>query len=351
MEYLHGGDIYTHEGMIDFSVNLNPFGPSEKVLEAVTAELSGIGQYPDSRARKLRHMLAEDLQVREQDLIFGNGAAELIFLAAQAIKPKKAVIPVPSFAEYRQALLAAECEVKEYQLEEKYQFRLQEDFLEILTEEIDLVFLCSPDNPSGCVIEKPLMDRIRKCCREKGIYMVLDECFLDFLPEEKALTQLGYYQNSPHLFILRAFTKIHAMPGLRLGYGISSDANLLEDMIQKRQPWSVSGLAQAAGCAAIGEKDRIEKTRQYIIEERTWMETRLRETGIVYYPSQANYILLKSPYPLFDELKKRGFLIRDCSNYRGLTKEYYRIAVKKREENEKLMEALAAIYNKERDAK
>lgn len=350
MEYLHGGDVYTHEGMTDFSVNLNPFGPSEKVLKAVTAELSGIGRYPDSQARKLRHMLAGDLQVREEDLIFGNGAAELIFLAVRAIRPKKAVIPAPSFAEYRQALLAAECEVKEYQLEEKHQFRLKEDFLEILTEEIDMVFLCSPDNPSGCVIEEPLMDRIRECCEEKGIYMVLDECFLDFLPEEKALTQLRFYRESPHLFILRAFTKMHAMPGLRLGYGVSSDKKLLEDMAQKRQPWSVSGLAQAAGCAAIGEKDRIGKTRQYVIEERTWMETRLREIGIVFYPSRANYILLKSPYPLFDELKERGFLIRDCSNYRGLTKGYYRIAVKKREENEKLMEALADIYHKERDA-
>lgn len=346
MEYLHGGDIYTHEGMIDFSVNLNPFGPSETVLKAVTAELSGIGQYPDSQARKLKHALAEDLQIKESDLIFGNGAAELIFLVVQAVRPKKAVISVPSFAEYRQALLAEECKVKEYRLEEKHQFRLQEDFLELLTEETDMVFLCSPDNPSGCVIEKSLLDRIRKRCEDKGIYMVLDECFLDFLPEEKSITQIGCYQDFPHLFILRAFTKMHAIPGLRLGYGISSNAALLETMNRKRQPWSVSGPAQAAGCAAIKEKERVEKTRRYVMKERMWMENRLREIGIIFYPSQVNYILLKSPYCLFEELKKRGFLIRDCSNYRGLTKEYYRIAVKTHEENEKLMEALEAICKK-----
>lgn len=350
MEYLHGGDVYTYEGMIDFSVNLNPFGPSDMVLKAVEEKLAEIGQYPDSQAGKLRKALAAELQIREQDLIFGNGAAELIYLAVQAVRPKKAVIPVPSFAEYRQALLAADCEVTEYRLEEKYQFQLQEAFLEELTEETDMVFLCSPDNPSGCVIEKGLMERIQKRCEEKQIYLVVDECFVDFLPEENVRVQTASYQRFPHCLVLRAFTKMYAIPGLRLGYGISCNTALLEKMNQKRQPWSVSGLAQAAGCAAIREKDRVEKTKQYVIEERAWIEQRLNEIGVVFYPSQANYLLLKSPCSLFEELKKQGFLIRDCSNYRGLEKGYYRIAVKKHEENEKLMEALEAVYKrKERE--
>lgn len=346
MEYIHGGDIYTYEGLTDYSVNLNPFGPSDKVRRAVWKSIEEIDKYPDSRAGKLRKALSEKLGVPESVLIFGNGAAELIFLLVQADRPKRAIVTAPAFAEYRRALEAADCEVIEYPLREETCFALQEDYLSFLTEEVDMIFLCSPDNPSGCVIDRELLCNILKRCEEYKIRMVLDECFIDFLQEPEQQTMQGETDNHPMLFILRAFTKIYAIPGLRLGYGVTGDRLLLERMEEQRQPWSVSCMAQAAGLAAISEEERIRQTREYVCRERKWMEERLKEIGICFYPSEANFILLKSPYPLFEELQKKGFLIRDCSNYRGLKKGYYRIAVKNREDNERLMKALEEICSR-----
>lgn len=343
MEYVHGGDIYTYRGMTDFSVNLNPFGPSEAVREAAKRSIEKIGQYPDSSSRELRAALAEKLGVAPEHLIFGNGAAELIFLAVQAQKPKRAVLTAPSFAEYRQALEASGCTYEQYRTAEEKNFSLQEDFLELLTEEVDMIFLCSPDNPTGQIIEKELLCRILKRCEEKKIRMVLDECFLDFLPDPGRQTLIKETEKSGSLMILRAFTKIFAIPGLRLGYGICSDRSFLEYMESSRQPWSVSCVAQAAGLAALSEEERTKKTREFVSEERRWMEKKLTEAGVKFFPSQANFILLKSRHDLFSRLKEQGFLIRDCSNYPGLGKGYYRIAVKQRADNKKLLEVLEVI--------
>ncbi len=344
MEYVHGGDVYTYEGMMDYSVNLNPFGPSEAVKAAVQESLKEIGQYPDSRCRLLRKSLAEKLGVQEDTLIFGNGAAELIFLIVQAERPNRAVLTAPSFAEYGQALGAVGCEWKEYFAKEKDGFSIKEDYLSFLTEDVDLIFLCSPDNPSGNVIDKALLLRILRRCEINGIRMVLDECFLDFLKKPEEQTLLEEVLKSENLFLLRAFTKMHAMPGLRLGYGITKDRKLLERMERKRQPWSISSVAQAAGIAAVREEDRVKKTRDFIQEERRRMEERLSKIGVCWFASQVNYLLLKSPYDLFTLLMERGFLIRDCSNYAGLGKGYYRIAVRKQQDNEKLLLALEEIY-------
>lgn len=344
MEYVHGGDIYTYTGLTDYSVNINPFGPGERVREAVKNSVDLMGAYPDSRAGKLRIALAQHLGISPDMLIFGNGAAELIFLIALAEHPKNAVLTEPCFAEYGRALRAAGCSWRGYRLSEQNGFCLEEDYLEMLTEDTDMIFLCSPDNPSGRLIRKDLLLKILECCREKKIRMVLDECFLDFTPDPQVQTLLSQAQNEKQLFLLRAFTKISAMPGIRLGYGVSCDMELLNNMENYRQPWSVSCIAQEAGLAALEETGRNEEMRNFIRTERKWMEDKLTETGIKFFPSDANFLLLKSPYDLFTELRKRGFLIRDCSNYAGLGKGFYRIAVKQRADNERLTAALDEIY-------
>lgn len=345
MEYLHGGDIYTYEGVTDYSVNLNPLGPSEQMLAALRESLTHAGEYPDSRCSALRRALAADLGIPEDFLIFGNGAAELIFLAAWALKPKKAVLTLPAFTEYRRALVSAGCGfITDDRMREENHFRLEESYLELLTDDVDMIILCSPDNPSGGVIPKDLLVRIVKKCSEHQIMMVLDECFVEFLDEPEKQTLLQECFGTGQLLILRAFTKISAVPGVRIGYAVTSNRELLEKMEENRQPWSVSCVAQAAGLAALGEKERWEETRELIRKERAWLEGQLTQIGAEWFPSEVNYILLKSPYPLFELLLEQKLLIRDCSNYKGLTKGYYRIAVRTRQDNEKLVRALARIY-------
>lgn len=344
MEYVHGGDIYTYKGMMDFSINVNPLGPSKSVVEAVRSAAANIEKYPDAKCRELCSALSEVLQLRPEYFTFGNGAAELIFSLVLARRPKKALILTPSFAEYEQALRAFGSEIVYYQLQEAHNFHLDERYLEYLNDDIDMIFLCSPDNPVGNVIGKELLLQILKKCQQHQILMVLDECFYEFLDSWEEATLQGEVKDNSMLFILRAFTKMHAMPGIRLGYGISSDLELLARVEMVRQPWSVSVLAQAAGLAAVYERTRILKTQTFIREERKWMTDEMNRIGVKFYPPAANYIFIKSNYDLYEELKERKILIRDCSNYKGLEKGYYRVAVRTRKENQQLMDELEKIY-------
>ena len=345
MKYGHGGDIYTYEGMVDFSANINPFGPSEAVMDAVASSAAQIGAYPDSQCRKLRSALAEKEGIPGEMLVFGNGAADLIFSLVFAERPGKALLCAPSFSEYAQALEAVGCEIVYHYLEEENNFCLGEKYLECLTEDIDMIFLCSPDNPTGQVLGRELLVRILEKCREHQIRIVLDECFYEFLECQDEVMTAGEAVDIPWIFLIRAFTKMHAMPGLRLGYGICSDLELLERLHLVRQPWSVSVTAQAAGFAALKEDERVVQTRHFVSEERKIMEKEMGRIGVRYFPSSANYMLLKSKYDLFALLKEKNILIRDCCNYVGLTKGFYRAAVKNREENRKLLKALEEIYS------
>lgn len=346
MKQIHGGDVYTYEGMTDFSANINPLGPSERVVAAVRQAVAKIGQYPDIQCRQLRAALSDKIAVRAEHLVFGNGAADLIFAVVLAEKPRRALLLAPSFAEYKQALATVDCAVEYVYLREEEDFRLDEDYLEHLTSDLDVVFLCNPENPTGQVMDQELLLRIVEKCSQLQIRIVVDECFIDFVEGAEQRTLKDLVVQYPQLFILRAFTKMHAMPGVRLGFGICSDTKLLEQVEAVRQPWPVSVIAQAAGVAAVGENDRIARTRAFIRTERDWMERQFEQLGITFYPSAANYILLKSGYELGQLLKDYGLLIRDCSNYEGLEAGYYRVAVRTREENQKLIAALSDIYRK-----
>lgn len=349
MEYVHGGDIYTYGDALDFSVNVNPYGPSEEVLEAAKRSMDEVSLYPDSQCRRLRKRLAEKKSLPEEYFLFGNGAAELFFSVVLAEKPKKALLPIPAFAEYEQALRTVDCEIIYHELKRENNFALTESFLEELTEDIDLVFLCSPSNPSGQVIESKLMEQILTRCEEKKIRLVLDECFIEFLEEAQKYTMVKKVTDHACLFLVQAFTKMYGIPGLRLGYAMTSDGELRERMQQIRQPWSVSVPAQAAGIEALTEREeqRVQKIRNKIVKEKMRMEKRMCELGIEFIPTKANFFLLYSESPLFERLLEQGILIRDCGNYKGLSKGWYRIAVRTKEENDVLLRALETILSKQ----
>ena len=290
MEYVHGGDIYTHKGMTDFSVNLNPFGPGRAVVEAARKSIDQIGNYPDASCRKLKSALAKRLEVPAEHIICGNGAADLIFTAVLADCPRKALIPVPAFAEYEQALRATGCEICYYKKREATGFQLEEDFLDLLNEDIDMVFLCSPDNPTGKLIDRSMLWKILARCETYGIRMVLDECFIDFAENAATASILADTKRWRTLFILR-----------------------------------------------------VKRTCDFTNRERIWMENELDKLGITHYPSDANFILMRSGINLYEKLKKQKILVRDCSNYKGLGEGYYRVCMRQRGDNQKLIDALGEI--------
>ena len=222
----------------------------------------------------LKEAIGKYEQVDSDWIICGNGAAEVIFSVCRAGKPKKALVTGPSFAEYEQALQGVGCEVDHFWLEEEEDFRVKRDFLKALRPELDIVFLCNPNNPTGVLMDQCLLMEILKRCRELDIFLVVDECFLDFVEEPALYTLkkvLGDYRN---LFIIKAFTKRYAMPGLRLGYGLCANTRLLEKMTEENQPWNISTPAQAAGMAALLENSYVEAGRQLVFKEKSVLRGR-----------------------------------------------------------------------------
>ncbi len=338
--YKHGGDIYSYENMLDFSANINPLGTPPAVIEAACSGVAEAANYPDPLCRQLIRAISEHEGVKEEQIICGNGAAELIFSLCMALKPKKALLLAPSFYEYEQALTAVDCEIRYHYLKEDDGFHLQETYLDDLTDDLDIVFLCNPNNPTGILTEKPFLLSILERCKAKGIFFVADECFNDFLEEPERYTLKDQIQNYPDFFILKAFTKIYAMAELRLGFGLTANKDLLRKMKCCTQPWSVSIPAQKAGIAAVKEKEYVKTTLRLIKKERVYLRGALKEAGFTVYDSAANYLFFQGPPALYGDCLKKGIMIRDCSNYEGLREGFYRIVVKQHPDNSKLIKAL-----------
>lgn len=342
---VHGGDIYEYPyQVLDFSANANPFGVPKAALAAAAGSLQDCVHYPDPFCRRLKEAISAFEGVPAEWIVCGNGAADVLFRLVLAKRPQTALVLAPSFAEYEQALKTVGCGVRRHFLLETDGFCLTERILDDLAPDLDMVFLCNPNNPTGCAAKRGILLKILEKCRGIGALLMVDECFLPFLekPEEHTLlSECG----APGLFVLKAFTKIFGMPGLRLGYGISSDRELLAGIQSCGQPWSVSVPAQAAGIQAVKDKEYLDKTARLIFQERQFLITGLQSLGFPVYGSQANYVFFRAPGRT--DLKKRllehKILIRACGNYPGLTDEYYRAAVRTHEENSRLMEALGKV--------
>ncbi len=259
------------------------------------------------------------------------------------------MILAPAFQEYEQALRSVDSEVIVWKRNPEQAFRLDEEFLVRLEKELktglDMVFFCTPDNPSGVLISKDILLQSLELCEKYYARMVVDESFWEFAFDREAETMLPYIGQFQSLFLLRSFTKMYGIPGLRLGYGLCSDTDLLERMEEVRQPWGVSIPAQEAGIAALDETDWCRQVRSYVTEQRMWLAGELESMGCKVYPSSANYLLFYLDQELMEPLKRKGILIRNCSNYRGLTKGYYRIAVKTEEENRQLIDAIRDVID------
>lgn len=336
----HGGDIYQKEGLLDFSANINPAGIPVGIIQGAMAGIRLSNHYPDVHCKDLRKAIADKLKLPLEYILCGNGAADLIFSLVLALKPQKALLPVPSFHEYEQALKSVDCELTYFTMTKEQEFQLGEEFLEEIKEDIDIIFLCNPNNPTGHLINHELLLKISLKCEQLGIWLIVDECFLDFINASENLTLMKQCREAKHLFILKAFTKLYAMPGLRLGYGISSNAALLNRMREVSQPWNVSVPAQLAGIAALNEDKYVAESLDIIKKERNYLIAELQKPDYAIYGSRANYIFFQTVPGLYEYCLRKGILIRDCSNYQGLTEGYYRIAVKNHEENEQLIRVL-----------
>lgn len=338
---IHGGDIYRNQVKLDFSVNVNPLGVPQEVKAALCHALEDCGKYPDILAQKLRRKISSMQQIPPEYLLFGNGASELLMAAIHGIMPEKSVIPVPSFYGYEYAAGAVDGEVIYYAMDKADGFCVRKGLYEVLRGDVGMLFLANPNNPTGRRMEKESLRKLLHYCRDRGIVVLLDECFIEFCGEGCSMVpEAGAFDN---LMILRAFTKSFAIPGVRLGYLICSNPGLLGTVARHLPEWNLSCFAHAAGCACGGLQDYIKKTVDYVAKERRYLTEKLQDLGIKVFPSESNFVLCYSEEPLYERLLNQGILIRDCRNFRGLSEGYYRIAVRNRKENERLLLALSRM--------
>lgn len=341
MHGIHGGDIYRNTVCMDFSVNVNPLGMPQGMEEALCAAVKNCDSYPDMSAEKLYNTISDMLWVPKEYLLFGNGASELFMAIVHGLKPRRTVIPVPSFYGYEYAAKAGGGQVVYYPFQEANQFLPDNGLSDALTEDTDLLFLANPNNPTGKLMEADYLENLLDTCKAKGITAVLDECFVEFCGGRYSmLSKIDQYEN---LLLVRAFTKIYAIPGVRLGYLVCSNQLLVEKVRRQLPEWNLSVFAQAAGCACGNQATFLDRTVDYVKKERAFLAEGLEKLEMRVYPGEANFILFYSEKTLYESLLERGILIRDCENFKGLSKGYYRVAVKSRIENEALLKTIGEL--------
>ena len=390
MPYTHGGDIYGDAAVeLDFSVNTNRLGMPQAVRDAVMASAAAWEQYPDALCRKLRRAAAafyeaDGTPIPEDWLVFGNGASDILYAVVSAIRPKQAILLAPGFSEYEQALRMCGCKIRWLHLKEENGFSLEsarEELYAMLFDgsgdasKIDsaptlsskhenvwekILILGNPNNPTGRAISATELERLAQVCRETHTWLMLDECFQWFLDTRREGSFVGNLLNGvgDHVILLNAMTKICSMAGLRLGYGIIPNAGFRERLEKFRQPWSISAPAQAGGVAAFAvlsahsEGNLLEWTVKSLQTERPRLAEKLEELGFIVYPSQTNYLLFRSPDEDSRDYKQgcleHGILIRACENFEGLNRHYYRVAVRNRGENERLINILKEVQSEEK---
>ena len=338
--YEHGGRIYDSEGKmgdwLDFSANINPFGLSDKILKVLTENLRGVVNYPDSNALELKRAISQRYGVDDKNLVVLNGAAEFFYLYLNVLRPKRVIIPVPSFSEYERAARAAFCEIK-------YFFTAAEENFAINTEKLraeiknpsDVVIIGRPNNPTGNLIALEEILRLAEVAN-----VLIDESFIDFLKIESARRII-----SEKISVVQSLTKIFAIPGLRLGFAVV-EKNLAERLNLSKDVWNVNFLAQKVGVAALSDEDFLIKTRAWLkIEQKFFVERLKNFRGVEIFPPSVNFILFRheNAQKILSSLRQRKILIRSCTNFAGLDEFYLRSAIRSRKENILLLNELEKI--------
>lgn len=347
----HGGYIYHKDtNILDFSANIHPYGMPEPVMMAMEHALRETIHYPDPDCERLKAAIAAKHGISKKRIVCGNGAADLIFRLALLLNAKKILLPVPTFVEYEEAFctpVLSKPQIIEYPLNTDT-FMIEDDILSYLNLSVDVLILCNPNNPTGTMIQYSLLMRIIEKAKRYHIFVILDECFLDFVIRGKDFSVIAQITKYPNVFILKSFTKMYAIPGVRLGYGVCSDLNFVRKMEMTAPSWNVSHIAQAAGIAACQIKDYEEMSAVKIQELRQWMLKEFSQLPVRIWEGNANYLFFQADgcVDLDKKCLMKGISIRHCDNYRGLGKDYYRVAVRKQEENEKLIQILEDCLRK-----
>jgi threonine-phosphate decarboxylase len=358
-DHFHGSDLETiekiygikKEDIVSFSANVNPLGISPKLKSTLSQRIDAIMSYPDRDYTELRKCIALYVNAEAENIIVGNGSTELISLFIQIKHPKKALIIGPTYSEYEREITLGGGATHYYRLEEENDFNLDLHKLEEeLTADTDLLVICNPNNPTSTAISKNDMRKILDICKQKGIFVMVDETYVEFAPDIQEINcapLTGYYNN---IIILRGISKFFAAPGLRLGYAICGNLDLLKEINQRKNPWTINSLAAIAGEIMFTDEEYIKDTRSLITAERTRICQILGACpNVRFYEPTANFILIKilkeevTSMDLFEAAIREGLMIRDCSTFPFLNNKFIRFCFMSPAQNDALLKVLLEV--------
>ncbi len=357
----HGSDLeqisaYYHiprEAIVNFGANVNPLGLSKKVKRALAENLDVITRYPDREYKSLRQVIANYCQVDFEHIVVGNGSTELISLLIQHRNARHALVIGPTYSEYRRELSLTNSRLSFYHLREADHFKLDlEDFMKTLTDDIDLFILCNPNNPTSSVLSLKELELLIAECKRRGIFLMIDETYVEFTPCMSEVTAMPLVRSYDSFIIIRGISKFFAAPGLRLGYGVTSNPDFLSTLKLYQNPWSLNSVASFAGELMLNDTDYIKKTRELISSERKKICRCLDHFRYArYYTPFANFILIRilkeglSSRQVFEHAIRQGLMIRDCSSFENLKGEYIRFCIMNPEDNTKLLTCLGELLS------
>lgn len=352
-DHFHGSDLekterlygIKKENIISFSANVNPLGLSQQFREELAGHLDVIAAYPDREYRELRRAIADYCGADDDHIITGNGSTELISLMIRLRKPNRALILGPTYSEYEREVTLSGGHCTYFPLDESMDFNLNvEKLTAVLQEDIDLLIVCNPNNPTSSVISSGRMQSVLEICRRCHIFVIVDETYVEFVSDHDNVTCVPLTQDYDNLVILRGVSKFFASPGLRLGYAVTGNREIICAAAEKQNPWTVSSIADIAGQLLFKDQDYIRRTRTLIDSERRRILHALSQTeGIKVYPPHANFILVRllkenlTADALFDLAIRKGLMIRNCSDFPFLDHTYFRFCFMLPEDNDKLL--------------
>ena len=336
------------EHLRDFSANINPDGPPPSVLAALRQALrhpSTLTQYPDLEEHDLKSAIARDARCDLGNVLVGNGFVPLLQAVVQALGIRTCLLPVPSFNEYRTTLRRHNVAVHPLLLDSAQNFRYDPDAIldELLAQNCDAILLANPQNPSGVVCAKQQMLQLIEIAASRGIYILLDEAFIDYHPQAGVLPEA---LQLPNLVVFRSVTKSFGIPGLRIAYAVASEP--VRTMAQRLlPPWPISTLASVAVIAALADTSFRARLPALNQDRRSELASKLSGLGMHVYPAAANFLLFRLPaqedaVSLWRRLILEDRLVlRSCIDFEGLPPGHLRVAVKHEADNLALVNAIS----------
>lgn len=356
-EPTHGGDIYSEgllkgKELIDFSSNINPLGVPSSFTNNIDEGIKALNKYPDIKYRQLKENLLiylKDDFLSERNLILGNGAAEVIDLVISCIN--KILIILPSFSEYESNAVKWKCNIEYSYLDRDMKLNYEDILTKLI--DCDAVILGNPNNPNGGLVDKIKLEKILDLAENNNKLVILDEAFIEFADDINNENVNNSFQDKVKdykcIFIVRALTKFFALPGIRFGYGISRNLDLLSEIRKKQNPWNINCFAELAVKYVLKDRDYIINSHYWIYKERVYLPSLIEKISFIekVFATKANFVLCKlkeiTENDLYDFCLSRGIIIRRASNFKSLNKNYVRFAIKDRENNDKLLSVLHSL--------